>query len=189
MPVHGGNEENIFNKLVNKNILQVVWAPEVLPDGVRFFRVSPDGEEGYPGELKVWVTYTLNNEELTINYKAESSKTTPISLTNHAYFNLAGQGSPNIYDHEFTIEADFYLPVDETQIPTGEVASVQDTAFDLRDPVVLGNHLEKFQLSGFDHNFCLKQAKEPQFCARLSVQSYAELLQLVLMDLDWSNFA
>lgn len=90
MAVHVG-DENIFNKLVNKNILQAVWVPEVLSDGVRFFRVSPDGEEGYPGELKVWVTYTLNNGELTINYRAQSSKTTPVNLTNHAYFNLAGQ--------------------------------------------------------------------------------------------------
>ncbi|XP_060104647.1 galactose mutarotase [Heteronotia binoei] len=149
-----------------KGFDKAVWGPEMLSDGVRFFRVSPDGEEGYPGELKVWVTYTLNNGELTINYKAQSSKTTPVNLTNHSYFNLADQGSPNIYDHKFTIEADSYLPVDETQIPTGEVASVQGTAFDLRKPVELGSHLQKFQLGGFDHNFCLKQAKEPHFCAR-----------------------
>ncbi|KAF7252778.1 Aldose 1-epimerase [Varanus komodoensis] len=145
---------------------QAIWAPEVLPDGVRFFRASPDLEEGYPGELKVWVTYTLKDGELMINYRAQSSKTTPVNLTNHSYFNLAGQGSPNIYDHEFTIKADAYLPVDETQIPTGEISSVQDTAFDLRKPVKLGQHLQKFQLNGFDHNFCLTQTKEPGFCAR-----------------------
>lgn len=65
----------------------------MLPNGVRFFRLSPDGEEGYPGDLKVWVTYTLSGRELAINYQAQTSKTTPISLTNHAYFNLAGQVS------------------------------------------------------------------------------------------------
>lgn len=78
--------------------MQVLWSPQVVPNGVCFFRLSPDGEEGYPGELKVWVTYTLHGSELAINYRAQSSKTTPVNLTNHAYFNLAGQvgtGSPN----------------------------------------------------------------------------------------------
>lgn len=73
--------------------LQVLWSPEVLPNGVCFYRLSPDGEEGYPGDLKVWVTYMLSGGELTINYRAQTSKTTPINLTNHAYFNLAGQVS------------------------------------------------------------------------------------------------
>ncbi|XP_068796630.1 galactose mutarotase isoform X2 [Struthio camelus] len=98
---------------------KVLWSPEVVPNGIRFFRLSPDGEEGYPGDLKVWVTYTLCGGELAINYRAQTSKTTPISLTNHAYFNLAGQGSRDIYDHEISIEADSYLPVDDTKIPTG----------------------------------------------------------------------
>lgn len=73
--------------------LQVLWSPQVLPNGVCFFRLSPDGEEGYPGDLKVWVTYTLSGGELAINYRAQTSKMTPINLTNHAYFNLAGQVS------------------------------------------------------------------------------------------------
>nr|XP_060610501.1 galactose mutarotase [Anolis sagrei ordinatus] len=161
-----------------KGFDKAVWTPEVLPEGVRFFRISPDGEEGYPGELKVWVTYTLKNAELTIHYRAQSSKTTPVNLTNHSYFNLAGQGSPSIYDHEFTIDADSYLPVDETQIPTGEVASVEGTAFDLRKPVELGRHLQKFHLSGFDHNFCLKQAKEPRFCARAYHPSSGRMIEV-----------
>ncbi|XP_062427602.1 galactose mutarotase isoform X2 [Rhea pennata] len=102
---------------------KVLWSPEVVPNGVRFFRLSPDGEEGYPGDLKVWVTYTLCGGELAINYRAQTSKTTPINLTNHAYFNLAGQGSQDIYDHEISIEADSYLPVDDTKIPTGSSAT------------------------------------------------------------------
>ncbi|KFZ60878.1 Aldose 1-epimerase, partial [Antrostomus carolinensis] len=145
---------------------QVLWSPQVLPNGVCFFRLSPDGEEGYPGDLKVWVTYTLSGRELAINYRAQTSKTTPISLTNHAYFNLAGQGSRDIYDHEVSIEADSYLPVDDTKIPTGEVAAVQGTGFDLRQPVELGKHLQKFRLDGFDHNFCLQQTQARRLVAR-----------------------
>ncbi|XP_011530842.1 galactose mutarotase isoform X1 [Homo sapiens] len=98
---------------------KVLWTPRVLSNGVQFSRISPDGEEGYPGELKVWVTYTLDGGELIVNYRAQASQATPVNLTNHSYFNLAGQASPNINDHEVTIEADTYLPVDETLIPTG----------------------------------------------------------------------
>ncbi|KAI1240437.1 hypothetical protein IHE44_0008860 [Lamprotornis superbus] len=146
---------------------EVLWSPQVLPNGVRFFRLSPDSEEGYPGDLKVWVTYTLSGRELAINYQAQTSKTTPISLTNHAYFNLAGQGSRHVYDHEISIEADSYLPVDDTKIPTGEVAAVQGTGFDLRQPVELGKHLQKFHLDGFDHNFCLHQGQDRCLVARV----------------------
>ncbi|KAL0621007.1 Galactose mutarotase [Plecturocebus cupreus] len=98
---------------------KVLWTPRMLSNGVQFSHVSPDGEEGYPGELRVWVTYTLDGGDLVVNYRAQASQATPVNLTNHSYFNLAGQGSPNIYDHEVTIEADTYLPVDETLIPTG----------------------------------------------------------------------
>uniref|UniRef100_A0A8C7EJI0 Galactose mutarotase n=1 Tax=Neovison vison TaxID=452646 RepID=A0A8C7EJI0_NEOVI len=162
---------------------KVLWTPQVLSNGVQFSRVSPDGEEGYPGELKVWVTYTLDGGELMINYRAQASRTTPVNLTNHSYFNLAGQGSPNIYDHEITIEADAFLPVDETLIPTGEVAPVQGTAFDLRKPVELGKHLQEFRINGFDHNFCLKGSKEKHFCARARVPAFFRLESALLLGL------
>uniref|UniRef100_A0A2K6FFH3 Galactose mutarotase n=1 Tax=Propithecus coquereli TaxID=379532 RepID=A0A2K6FFH3_PROCO len=158
--------------------LEVLWTPRVLSNGIQFSRVSPDGEEGYPGELKVWVTYTLDGGELMVNYRAQANQTTPVNLTNHSYFNLAGQGSPNIYDHEVTIEADTFLPVDETLIPTGEVAPVQGTAFDLRKPVELGKHLQAFHLNGFDHNFCLKGSKEKHFCARVHHAGSGRVLEV-----------
>uniref|UniRef100_A0A452EPH0 Aldose 1-epimerase n=1 Tax=Capra hircus TaxID=9925 RepID=A0A452EPH0_CAPHI len=161
-----------------KGFDKVLWTPRVLSNGVEFSRVSPDGEEGYPGELKVWVTYTLDGGELVVNYRAQASQTTPVSLTNHSYFNLAGQGSPNIYDHEVTIEADAFLPVDEVLIPTGEIASVQGTAFDLRKPVELGKHLQEFHVNGFDHNFCLKGSKEKRFCARVHHAGSGRVLEV-----------
>ncbi|XP_067845391.1 aldose 1-epimerase [Heptranchias perlo] len=161
-----------------KGFDKVLWTPEVLPNGVRFSMTSADGEEGYPGELKVWVTYILDGAELAINYKAQTTKTTPINLTNHSYFNLAGHGTPNIYDHEVSIEAKRYLPVDKTSIPTGEIASVENTCFDLRNPVVLGNHIENKLAGGFDHNFCLSFSKQRSPCARVYHRPSGRLLQV-----------
>ncbi|XP_005073674.1 galactose mutarotase [Mesocricetus auratus] len=157
---------------------KVLWTPQVLSNGIQFSRVSPDGEEGYPGELKVWVTYTLDGGELVINYRAQASQTTPVNLTNHSYFNLAGQGSPDIYDHEVTIAAEAYLPVDETLIPTGVIAPVEGTAFDLRKPVELGKHLQDHHLHGFDHNFCLTGSKEKHFCARVRHAGSGRVLEV-----------
>lgn len=157
---------------------KVLWTPQVLPNGVQFSRVSVDGEEGYPGELKVWVTYTLEGSELQINYRAQTTRPTPVSLTNHSYFNLAGQGSPDIYDHEVTIEADAYLPVDANMIPTGEVAPVQGTAFDLRAPVQLGRRLQELGLPGFDHNFCLDRSGEKHLCARVRHPASGRVLEV-----------
>lgn len=157
---------------------KVLWTPRVLANGVEFSRVSPDGEEGYPGELRVWVTYTLDSGELVINYRAQTSQPTPVNLTNHSYFNLAGQGSPDIYDHEITIDADAFLPVDETLIPTGEVAPVQGTAFDLQKSVQLGRHLQEFHLQGFDHNFCLNRTQDKHFCARVQHAASGRVLDV-----------
>ncbi|NXA51504.1 GALM epimerase, partial [Nothocercus julius] len=128
-----------------KGFDKVLWSPEVVPSGVRFFRLSPDGEEGYPGDLQVWVTYTLHGGELAINYRARSSRTTPISLTNHAYFNLAGQGSKDIYDHEISIEADSYLPVDDTKIPTAGIRRIRGW----RSPSSRPRNWECGSISGF----------------------------------------
>ncbi|XP_072360436.1 galactose mutarotase isoform X1 [Scyliorhinus torazame] len=161
-----------------KGFDKVLWTPEVLSNGVRFSMTSADGEEGYPGELKVWVTYILDGAILAINYKAQTTKTTPINLTNHSYFNLAGNGFPNIYDHEVSIEAKSYLPVDMTSIPTGEIASVENTRFDLKKPVVLGNRIPNELAGGFDHNFCLNCSKQRSPCARVYHQPSGRLLQI-----------
>ncbi|XP_053315438.1 galactose mutarotase [Spea bombifrons] len=161
-----------------KGFDKVLWTPEMVENGVCFFHTSADGDEGYPGELKVWVTYTVDGSKLTVNYRAQSTKVTPINLTNHSYFNLAGQGSSDIYGHEVSIDADHYLPVDDTMIPTGEVASVVGTCFDLRKPVMLESRIEKFQINGFDHNFCLRVEKEPQHCARVHHPSSGRVLSV-----------
>ncbi|KAF3842591.1 hypothetical protein F7725_024542 [Dissostichus mawsoni] len=94
-------------------------------------------------------------ETLTAEYQARSTKTTPINLTNHSYFNLAGQAAADIYDHQVSISAQSYLPVDDSSIPTGEIRRVKGTPFDLTTPVLIGPRLKEVPGPGFDHNFCL----------------------------------
>jgi aldose 1-epimerase len=122
--------------------------------GVRFTYVSPDGEEGYPGTLRVEVTYTLNNDnELRLDYRAETDQTTVLNLTNHAYWNLAGAGQGTILDHELTLYCDRYLPVDEGSIPTGELADVAGTPMDFRSPRRIGERIDQTVNGngGYDH--------------------------------------
>lgn len=115
---------------------------------------SPDGDEGYPGTLQVRVTYTLTNDNaLTFDYWAVTDATTPVNFTQHAYFNLAGHASGTVLDHELTLHAPSYLPVDDELIPTGEIRPVQGTPFDFRTsrPIREGNAAHAF--IDYDHNF------------------------------------
>lgn len=115
-----------------------VWSAEQTGDAVRFFRVSPDGEEGYPGNLQVSVTIGWVGNSLRIFYEATTDQDTILNLTNHSYFNLNGEGNGNVHEHVMQINADQYVPCDQTALPTGELADVEGTAMDFRVPKTIG---------------------------------------------------
>ncbi len=145
----------------------LVWKAEPFQraDGVGavLTLTSPDGDQGYPGEVKAKVTYTLNEaDEFTVNYEATTSKPTVINLTQHTYFNLAGTKANDILGHQLMINADRYTPVDDTLIPTGELATVEGTPFDFRKETVIGARIDQpnEQLTrgkGYDHNWVLNR--------------------------------
>jgi aldose 1-epimerase len=153
--LHGGDRG--FDK--------VVWAAQPYSRGsevgVVLGYVSPDGDEGYPGELSVQVTYALTAEgDLRIDYQATVDAPTVVNLTHHGYWNLAGHDSGEILGHELTVYASRFTPVDETLIPTGELRSVDGTPFDFREPTAIGARIEADdeQIAfggGYDHNFVL----------------------------------
>ena len=144
-----------------KGFDKVVWQAEASEDGVVFTYVSADGEEGYPGTLTARVTYTLTDrDELIVEYHATTDKATPINLTQHSYFNLAGAGKGDILGHELTLNASRFTPVDSTMIPTGELRNVSGTPFDFTQPMTIGARIgqDEQQLNwggGYDHNYVL----------------------------------
>lgn len=130
--------------------------------GVIIRGTSPDGDQGYPGNLSIRVTYLLNNKnELELAYQAKTDQTTVINLTNHAYFNLNGEGDDSILDHVLMIAADHINAVDETLIPTGELMAVKDSPFDFNTPTAIGDRINdeaNVQIKrggGYDHNYVL----------------------------------
>ena len=154
-----------------------VWdAEQTAPNTLVLKHTSPDGDEGFPGNLSVTMTYILSDEnEFIIRYKATTDKATIVNLTNHAFFNLAGisNPTPTVLNNIVTINADFYTPMDEVSIPTGEIAKVEGTPMDFRTPHVVGERIdEKFQQlvygAGYDHCYVLnkKYAGELTFAAK-----------------------
>jgi len=148
-----------------KGFQDVVWDVKQVTDSsliLNYFSI--DGSEGFPGNLKVEVEYLLNSDNgLQISYHAQTDKRTPVNLTNHAFFNLNGEGSGTIVKHKLMIDADKYTPLDETLIPTGELSNVENTPFDFRTPTTIGSRLDTIsneQLKfgkGYDHNYVLNQ--------------------------------
>ena len=159
--LHGGSVG--FNKRI--------WNAEAIggPDpSLKMTYVSPDGEEGYPGTLTTEVTYTLTADNaLRLDYLAVTDKPTVVNLTNHSYFNLAGEdgGATRVREQVLTIRAERYVPIDETSIPLGRLDSVAGTPFDFREPTAIGRHLDDDnpQLhngNGYDHNYVLKTGRD-----------------------------
>jgi aldose 1-epimerase len=149
--LHGGF------KGLDKRIWQAESAMTTDGPSVRFTLLDPDGAEGYPGNVHITVIYSLTNSNaLKIQYFATTDKATPINLTNHSYFNLKDGGKTNIVDHVMKIYGDHFTPVDETLIPTGELAAVQGTPFDFTTPKPIGQDIKSVgKTNGYDHNFVL----------------------------------
>lgn len=170
--LHGG--PGGFDKAL-WDVLAVRSVPEPM---VRFKHISPDGDQGFPGELTVTATYTLSDAgALTIDYAATTDRATIVNLTNHAYWNLAGEGSEaGAMDHVLMIPAAYFLPTDASAIPTGELCPVEGTPFDFREPAAIGARVsdtahEQIRIgSGYDHNWVVARERSdtPRLVAQLS---------------------
>ncbi len=137
-----------------------IWQSQKTANGVELMLVSPDGENGFPGQLTTHVRYTLEGKSLKIEYSATTTKPTVLNLTNHSYFNLSGEGSGDVLKEVITVDADRYTPTDKTLIPTGQLAPVAGTPFDFRKPTPIGAHIndsnDQLKIAGgIDHNFVL----------------------------------
>src|SRR5258708_6874601 len=174
--LHGGSRG--FDK--------VVWTPRELPEGgLEVSYLSKDGEEGYPGNLKVTVSYHLtDSNEMRIDYSAVTDKDTVLNLTNHSYFNLKGAGSGDILGHSLTLNAERYTPVDAGLIPTGDLTAVGGTPFDFRTATSIGKRIEQNdeQLKlgkGYDHNFVLsRKGNALSLAARVEEPSTGRVLEV-----------
>ena len=147
-----------------KGLDRVVWDVDMISKNeIVFSCVSPDGEEGYPGTLRIKMSYLLTpDNEFKINYSATTDQPTVVNLSHHGIFNLKGEGNGTITDHILTIHADYITPVNEKLIPTGEFMEVENTPFDFRTPTAIGDHInqENIQLkngAGYDHNWVISK--------------------------------
>jgi len=166
---------------------QALWRGEAMEAedevGVRFHHRSPDGEEGYPGELDVSVSYRLDRSGgLRIDYRATTDRATPVNLAHHSYFNLNSGGATSVLTHEVCIEADRYLEIDEEGIPTGQLLPVEGTPLDLRSPRALGSRIDDLVASrgGYDHTFALRsRGTAPTLAARVTDAQTGRILEVL----------
>lgn len=172
---------------------QLWTAEETGGDTLTLSLLSPDGQEGYPGNLRVRVTYTLTEEALRLHYQAETDKTTVCNLTNHAYFNLSGHDSGPVTEQTIRILADAYTPADSASIPTGAVESVAGTPMDLRRFVPIGAEIDcdfpqLRQAGGYDHNWVLGEGGESPRLFAAAVSPAAGIVMEALTTLPGVQF-
>jgi len=166
--IHGGRE----------GVQKLNWKPESSGIGsdfaeAVFTHTSPDGHEGFPGQVELTATYRLTNDnELIIEYQATTTKPTHLNLANHAYWNLSGAGSGDVLHHQLTLNADQYLAIDQRKIPTGEYSGVAGTPFDFREPHTIGERIAQVEGGGYDHCFAInrkgKSNADLVLCARVT---------------------
>jgi aldose 1-epimerase len=170
-----------------KGFDKVVWKASLAAgDGPSLYLTyrSPDGEEGFPGNLTAAITYTLTSRgALRVTYAAWTDKPTPINLAHHSYFNLAGPAAGDVLGHQVTIFADKYTPVDDTLIPTGKIESVRGTPLDFTSPHAIGERIAelKGEPGGYDHNYVLRSggSKEPVLAARVTEPKSGRMLEVL----------
>ncbi|MGN6369166.1 MAG: aldose epimerase family protein [Phycisphaerae bacterium] len=165
---------------------RVEWAGKTVDEKtVEFSYLSKDGEEGFPGNLQVRVRYSLSDDNaLTISYEATTDQATVVNLTNHSYFNLAGQGNGDVLKHELMIDADEYTPNTAQHVPTGKIEAVAGTPFDFREPHAVGEriHEENEQLKfggGYDVNFVLRKGAGLRLAARVYEPTSGRVLEVL----------
>jgi len=177
------NEKNNTIHGGPKGFAQAVWTAEEVPakdneSSVKLTYASKDGEQGFPGSLKTSVTYSLtDNNELRLDYEAETDKPTIANLSNHAYWNLAGGGS--CLDNILWIPSQSYTPTDRDLIPTGEILPLKGTLMDFNEPTRIGDRIEQLKpMSGYDHNYVLSGGKEMKLAARLTEPKSGRIMEV-----------